>query len=327
MRTERRRTCRPPSSPRFHGAAVVCWVVVAALLAAVPAGASKKLDRRRALHRTINERWEGAECVLRMPLEFKKRKPDDGWYESRRYVTGEAIKIENLTFRLKLRSLDPLRSQMASGHLVAGTRFQCEGWRFRDDNGRDNAYLALRTATGEVEGEMHFWAGSNHPELKQLESVEQYVRLNVLDVRAADERLTTVAAAAPALEASPARPAAATSTAASAAVYDARLELLGVSVQPSTVRAGESISLVAHYAVAGLPPDAAFQTIETRRLTLGERELVATREEIARANGAFYSSRDAAIPANATPGIYRLEIVVELAGQEAAGSALFEVQR
>lgn len=330
----RQRFSDPPRSPRLphssrrsrsRALAAVVSLLALALPVAAPAGASKKMDRRRALHEEINDRWEGADCTLRLPLEFKKKKPDHGWYESRFYVTDKAMKIKRLTFRLKLRSLEPLRAQMASRHLVAGTRFRCEGWFFRDDNGKDNAYLALRTVTGDVEGEMFFWAGSNHPELKQLESVEQYVRLEVFDVRAAEERLASV----PLQAAPPAAGSFAAQRTAPAAggVYAPRLELLGVSVEPAAVRAGGSIELVAHYSVAGLPPGAAFQAVETRRLLQGERELASSSEEVARGNGGFHSSREAPIPASAEPGIYRVEIVVELAGQEAAGTALFEVQR
>lgn len=275
----------------------------------------------------MNERWAGADCTLRMPLEFKKKKPDNGWYESRFYTTDQAMKIKRLTFRLKLRALEPLRAQMASRHLVAGTRFRCGGWRFRDDNGKDNAYLELRTVAGDVEGEMIFWAGSSHPELKQLESVEQYARLNLFEVRAAEERLASVslppATAPPAAEPlaqQPARPS-------PQGVYEPRLELLGVSVEPATVTAGSSIELVAHYSVAGLPPGAAFQAIETRRLLQGERELTSSSEEVARRNGSFHSSREAPIPSSAEPGIYRVEIVVGIAGHEQSGSALFEVRR
>ena len=298
-----------------------------------PATAESRRDRLETL-RSINERWEGAECALRVPFEFKKKRPDDGWYESTFYAAQRQVEgIKLLQFRLKLRDLRPLADRMAARHLVAGTRFRCEGWKFRDADGYDHAFLSLRSVLGDVEGELWLWAGSSHPELKQVERIEQYLRLSILEVRAASETLQRVAVAparpaalpAPAISAEPFAPTSAASATATA-VFRPRVEILAVAVDPPQVAPGTRVDLVVHYSVDGLPPGASFEVVETRTLLRGQASLTETAEPVARTNGTYTSSQQAPVPADAPRGVYRLEVVLRLAGAEAAGAALFEVR-
>jgi hypothetical protein len=308
---------------------VACALLLGLALAAQ---AESRRDRLETL-RAINQRWEGAECSLRMPIHFKSKKPDEGWYESTFYSAERQLeKIKHFTFRLKLRDLRPLEQQMAAGHLVAGTRFRCDGWKFRDQDGYDNAYLALRSIEGDVDGELWLWAGMSHPELKQVEVIEQYFRLTLFEVRAPQETLQRVAAApARAAESAPAAAAASpeptsASGASTGAVFRPRVEILAVAVDPPQVRPGSRVELVVHYTVDGLPPGASFEVVETRRLLRGEATLTATDAPVARGNGSYTSSQQAPVPADAPRGVYRLEVVLRLAGVEATGAALFEVR-
>jgi hypothetical protein len=318
----------------------VVAVCAGASVPAVPSAAESRRDRLESL-RAINERWEGAQCTLRMPIEFRKKKPDDGWYESVPYVaTRQVEKIKHLAFRLKLRDLRPLAGQMASRHLVAGTTFRCEGWKFRQENDYDHAYLALRSAGGDVEAELWLWAGTSHPELKQVEVIEQYLRLEIFDVRAPGEKLQRVAspaappssapfvvsAASPTSAAPPSAPSSPRADASATGVYRPRLTVLAVAVDPPQVARGGRVELVVHYSVEGLPSGAAFEVTETRRLLRGEAALVESDEPVARANGSYTSSQQAPVPSDAPAGVYRLEVVLRLAGVEASGAALFEVE-
>jgi hypothetical protein len=299
----------------------------------VPAARAEGRRARLESLKAINERWEGADCALRVPFEFKKKKPEDGWYESRFLIAqGQVEGIKSLSFRLKLRDLRPLAPRLASGHLVAGTLFHCDGWKFRDEEGYDHAYLALRTVLGDVEGELWLWAGANHPELKQVERIEQYLRLSVIEVRAASETLQRVSspsarplATAVSPTPSPSMPAAVPKGDAEA-VFKPRVRVLAVAVDPPQIAAGARVDLVVHYAVEGLPPGAAFEVTETRRLVREEIELAETSEPVARANGTYTSNQSAPIPAGAPRGVYRFEVALRLAGVEASGAALFEVR-
>ena len=297
----------------------------------VPAARAEGRRARLESLQAINERWEGADCALRVPFEFKKKNPEDGWYESVPYLAmdGEAEGIHNLRFRLKLRELAPLEGKMASRHLVAGTLFRCDGWKFRDEDSYDHAYLALRSVLGDVEGELWLWTGSGHPELKLVDEVERYMRLAIFDVRARRESLQAVAPsssapAAPVLAFGPAR--AAAPGPGTGVAYKPSLRVLAVAVDPPQVAAGGRVELVVHYAVEGLPPGAAFEVSETRQLSREGASLAETTETLARANGSFTSSQSAPIPPDAPRGVYRLEVAVRLAGVEATGAALFEVR-
>lgn len=324
-----------PSHRRCRARRAVIWAAFLASAVQLGSGASATAESRRdrlETLRAINERWEGAECALRVPFEFKKKQPDGGWYESTFYLAQRQVEgIKLLQFRLKLRDLRPLADRMAARHLVAGTRFRCEGWKFRDADGYDHAFLALRSVLGDVEGELWLWAGSSHPELKQVERIEQYLRLSVLEVRAPSETLQRVAVA-PARAPAATAPAAAPSSpapgsgASAEPVFRPRVEVLAVAVDPPQVAPGGRIDLVVHYTVDGLPPGASFEVVEQRRLLREATSLVETDEPVARANGSFTSRQQAPVPAEAPRGVYRLEVVLRLAGAEATGSALFEVR-
>jgi hypothetical protein len=109
-------------------------------------------------------------------------------------------------------------------------------------------------------------------------------------------------------------------------VFRPSIEILAVAVDPPQVRPGGRVDLVVHYRVDGLPTGASFEMVETRRLLRSEAALTETAEPVARANGSYTSSQQAPVPAEAPPGVYRLEVVLRLAGAEAEGAALFEVR-
>ena len=109
-------------------------------------------------------------------------------------------------------------------------------------------------------------------------------------------------------------------------MYRPAAEILVVSVQPPSIRAGGEVQLVVNYTISGLPEGARFEVTERRTLQHEGRPLTSSDAPTARSNGTYTSALAAKIPASAPPGIYRLEVEVGLPGAEsAAGGALFEV--
>jgi hypothetical protein len=315
---------------------LACVVALLGSLLAAPTLAEGKKARRAKLD-DINARWSGAEVTLKHPWKFKGKK-NDGWYVSGVYMTSSARTFKSLTYRLRVREIEPLRNNIASGFLLAGTRFVAQGFEFRDENDEQGVYLDLRTANGDVPAEIVFFGRAGKPDLQAVEPIEQFLRLEVLDVRPPRERLVATTGssgrtarpagaapftlapppvAAPAPQPAPAEP----------AVFRPQLEILAVSVQPVSVAPGGSLQLIASYTVGGLPPGAAFEVLERRTLLAGESRLTTDEAPVPRSNGTFTSTQSARIPPAARPGVYRLDVELRIPGAEPVqASALFEVR-
>ena len=330
------RAIRRSSSRR----ALLCLGAALALGASVaaPALAEGKKARRAKLEQ-INERWVGAEVRLKHAWKFKGKK-NDGWYVGGVYRTNDARTFKLLSYRLRVRDIEPLRLSIASDHLIPGTLFISEGFKFREAKDEQGVYLALRTVRGDVPAEIVFFGQAGKPDLKGVEPIEQFLRMEVLSVKPPQERLVAAAdapapvrgrgpfgLAPPAPTSAPASAPAASSPASDPAVFRPAVEILAVSVDPVQVRAGDTIDLIASYTVEGLPAGAAFEVVERRTLLAGERALTTDETPVPRTNGTYTSSQSARIPEAAGPGVYRLDVEVTLPGVDPVeASALFEVR-
>lgn len=334
-------------------------LVTTLLSTSAPAAAESRRERIAALEQ-LNERWTGAKCQLRKNWRIRKRS-DEGWHKSG-FLETSSDEFKRILLRLRVRDRAALSKRMRGDDLLAGTVFECLGFRFREEKELDNLYLAMRSWNEGVDAEILVWVGAwmAKPDLKALPAIERFLRLHILDITPRSEQLTSTrpsssssslsaeerarAAAffagegpatpprpsGPSGSPAPAAPVAngSSATAGGDVTYRPAVEILAVSVQPPQVGAGERVELVVNYTVSGLPPGTRFAVTETRSLSYGERALTSSSADTSRGNGTYTSSLEAPIPAAAEAGIYRLTVDVGLPGAEpASGSALFEVVR
>jgi hypothetical protein len=152
-------------------------------------------------------------------------------------------------------------------------------------------------------------------------SVESNIRAlsGVLEIAGVD--------APPPLPATPADSASASESASLGALAPAGepgFELISAEVEPARVRAGEMIRLITHFRVTG---GSFVEVTESRRLYSGGNGLFSQprSEATAWAAGVHQSTLEFEVPAVATPGIYRYEVVIRALGQEKRKESLFEI--
>ncbi len=295
------------------------------VLAAAPA--PRALAKGDASLDEANRRWGGARCRLLFEVPIKKGKDRDGWSKSVYIVPAPGRKVlkGNMGALLSVSNRDLL----PSGVVRAGTVFVADGWSFEDPKGKDGLQLELRFEGIAARALLSFGGAFGKDfDADDLGEIERWVRLDIFDVSAADERLDDVAAPPSAPAAVPPRPvapAAPPSAAPGPPVGSVQAVVLGVMVEPLKVAAGSQAVLVVTYEVRGLPPGGVADVTE-RRVILRAGEVLTTLEAtVARPAGIHRSTQPLVVPANLAPGVLELRITVKAGGPESSGQTLFEV--
>jgi hypothetical protein len=302
------------------------------LVALVPtSGLARNPEQARATLELLNKTWIGADCVIRIPVQIRKKRDRDGWSESAWFIKQTAGgKEDHFAFRFRVSDRDRIQNLMDGDTLRPGTRFVAEGWGFRWPDRTKGLYLQLRFRDVPVEARWLFTTKSMSTKSKvsasQLRNIERYMRLQAFQVHSAEDLLVEVPAApvratpVPAVsDVEPPPPA--------PEVFKPELRLLVAAVQPARATSGELVQLLLTYEIGGLPAGALFEVTETRRLMSGETQVASFANRVARGSGSFTSELPVRLPANLSPGLYSLEAEVELAGVTASGSAFFLVNR
>lgn len=274
-----------------------------------------------------NRRWSGARCRLLFDVPVKKGKDRDGWSRSVYIVPAPGRKVLKGNIGALLRVSN--RDLVPGGVVRAGTFFVADGWSFEDPKGKDGLQLELRFEGIAARARLSFGGAFGKDfDADDLGEIERWVRLDIFDVSAADERLDDAAAPPSAQGAVPSRPVAPAvppSAAPGPSVGSAQAVVLGVTVEPLKVAAGAQAVLVVTYEVRGLPPGGVADVTE-RRVILRAGEVLTTLEAtVARPAGIHRSTQPLVVPASLAPGVLELRITVKTGGPESSGQTLFEV--
>ena len=273
---------------------------------------------------TINRRWNGARCQIRIPVVVPKGK---GW------VTSDGITTPTLPGEKKLRMRLSVSDQPAlqkAGYLRqnkeirVGTAFIARGWRFKDPKRQRDLVLDLDFEGVPVKAAVDF---EDNDDIDNLEEVERVMRFEIFQISA--PAAAQAPSPFPTLGAGPApahAPAPAVPASGSGQVIKPAVKITAVSVQPAAVKPGGEVDMVVVYSLEGIPDGFVVEVRESRRLTAGETAVGSFEETVNRAAGSFTSSQKAQVPAGGAPGIYTVRIEVTAAGQRAEGSAIFQVR-
>lgn len=303
--------------------------ILVAVLMQVTLSGAERADDVAAEVRRLNQTWRGAECVLRLPLEIRKKPNREGWYRTWWLVkTAGPDKDSGFSYQFWISDLDAVRHHF-DGHVIRpGTRFIFDRWGFDDPEKAKGLFLELHFADAPVRARWEITTKTTTTESKvtlpELRYVESYMRIQAHQIHTATERLVEVATPPPQPTAPPSfRAGSARSD--EPEVFKPEIRLHAVAVQPARIRVGAEVRLIVSYEVTGLPRGTRFEVTETRRLMAGDRLLTSFDDHIPRTAGSFTSELPVHIPDNLAPGVYTLEVSVEVAGATAAGSAIFEV--
>ncbi len=273
-----------------------------------------------------NRRWGGARCRLLFDVPVKKGKDRDGWSKSVYIVPAPGRKVLKGNMGALLRVSN--RDLVPGGVVRVGTAFVADGWTFEDPKGKDGLQLELRFEGIDARARLSFvGAFGKDFDADDLGEIERWVRLDILDVSPADERLDDAAppSAPAAVPPRPVAPAAPPSAAPGPPVAAAQAVVLGVMVEPLKVAAGSQAVLVVTYEVRGLPPGGVAHVTE-RRVILRVGEVLTTLEAtVARQAGIHRSTQPLVVPASLAPGVLELRATVKAGGPESTGQTLFEV--
>ncbi len=308
----------PPGLQSLTGVGLVLAFAFAAA-PRVEAGGDTSLDE-------VNRRWSGARCRLRFDVPVKKGRDGEGWSGSKWIVPaqGRIVRKGNTgaLFRVSNRDLLP------GGVVRAGTAFVAGGWSYEDPKGRDGLKLDLRFEGIAARARMTFHGTFGKDlDVDDLGPIEQWARLDIFEVSAADERLTDVAppSAPAAVPPRPVAPAAPPSAAPGPPVGSVQAVVLGVTAEPLKVAAGSQTVLVVTYEVRGLPPGRTVEVTE-RRVILRAGEVLTTLDAtVTRQAGIHRSTQPLVVPASLAPGVLELRATVKAGGPESSGQTLFEV--
>jgi len=295
-------------------------------LALAAAPAPRALEKGDASLAEANRRWGGARCRLLFDVPVKKGKDRDGWSKSVYIVPapGRKVRKGNIASLLRVSSRDLL----PGGVVRAGTFFVAEGWTFEDPKGKDGLQLELRFEGVDARARLTFMGTFGKDfDADDLVEVERWVRLDILDVSAADERLDDVAAS-PAGGGTPPRPAPSATVlplAPPAPAGPVETAVLGVATEPLKVVPGGSLALVVTYEVRGVAPGRTVEVTERRVLLRDGATLTTLEAVVARAAGIHRSTQPLIVPPGLAPGILELGATVAAGGAESSGRALFEV--
>jgi hypothetical protein len=268
-----------------------------------------------------NRTWQGARCELLIPLGLAQGPDADGYYGS----GGRGMDIpavDGSGFRLypKVTGRDQLGVRVYDRKLQPGVRMTSAGWNFFDPAAGKGPHLDLSIEGTTERVRLEFAkAGSANTrdslDSADLRMIEAWVRLQLLQVDAANEQLTARPTGAR-VQPAP-RPAAPVPPAVT-------LSFGSVSVNPARVAAGGTVDLVVHYQTAGATSEVAEHWV----LEQGGRPIWTAEERFNRAPGAQMSAKPLGVPGNAAPGIYTVRVELSTAvGSRVSGTALFEVTR
>jgi len=294
-------------------------LVTAALLAGPPPADAAKRDD--TLVREVNSRWDGARCRLLFDIPIKKKTDSDGWSKSVWIVPAEGRKVRKGTTAGLMWVSD--RSVAPGGVLRAGTTFIADGWAFKKPKSQDGIYLELRVEGSSARVRFEpCGAWAKNFDVGELQDIDRWVRMDILSVSAADERLVDVNPAPPPAPAvSPAGPASLGTPA------GADLAILGTTTEPLAVSPGQTIDLSVTYEVTGVAPGSEIEVLE-RRVILQDGEILTTLEaSVRRGPGTHRSTQSLTIPASIAPGVYEMRARIFGAEAEASGETLFQVRR
>lgn len=133
---------------------------------------------------TVNQRWRGKRCQLRVAAEIRRNTDRTGWSASRWMEAPTLPGDRKLQFRLLVAD----RAALAGGGYLSrgrsvrpGTIFQSNGWRLSDPGRQRGLVLDLQFEQPPVEARMEFRGGDR---LVDLEDVEQVARIELFQLLA-----------------------------------------------------------------------------------------------------------------------------------------------
>lgn len=306
---------RDTRSKGVRGVAPALLVMLMAGLATAARAAPDRaaVDARLA---ELSRRWAGARCVLRVPIELKRRATDDGGYHSPLIAVRQlAGRFSNGASRFWVSDRAALAGVMVGDVVPAGTELVAEGWRLLHPEDADGAYLALRFAAAPVEARFTFLSGLKTIAVGPgIDKVEEFLRFDMLAVSSPSERLSA--------------PPAATTEASRTVLPDLRpageptLRLLGANVAPTRLPAGGQLEVSVSYELDG----ANCQVGERREITRGGELLQRFDDGFARAPGVHRSTKPVGVPPGAKPGLYGIRVEVTCGASRGEASALFEIE-
>lgn len=123
---------------------------------------------------TVNQRWQGKRCQLRVAAEVRRNRDDMGWSSSRWTEAPTLPGDRKLEFRLRVADRDALAEGgylSRNRSLRPGTIFQSAGWRMTDPGRERGLVLDLRFEQVPVEARMEFRGAARLIDLEDLERV------------------------------------------------------------------------------------------------------------------------------------------------------------
>ncbi len=286
-------------------------------------GADAGTSEEAAALDRINQTWQNARCRNRIAVEIKKGTDRDGWSESPwmcEHGSGTE-NVEYFCFRLKVTNRQAVLPLMDGKTLRAGARFVVDGWEAEKLKGLKGVTLSLHFVDVHAQAQFTFNRRGSFNKVgtvERLMNIERYMRFEAFEVQPPNERIEEVnvpVATAPPVPRATAIP----------ITVRPELRMMAASVEPARVVAGETVRLIAIYAVEGLPSGAIVTVNEWRTIRQGQRTLTTTDASVQQGPGIHQSSQPLQVPATLTPGVYELLVTIELQGSVKEATAVFEV--
>lgn len=279
---------------------------------------------------TVNRRWQGNLCQIRVPLEIKKGTDRNGWSEGKWVKAPTLPGDHRVEIRVAVSNRDLL---VREGYLYrkrsvrAGTMFIAQGWALLNPKRQKGLVLDLQVQGTPVQARIEFGKADK---LEDLEDVERLARIELFQLMGPVEphpnRTASLPASPPGRTApagtelvSPLPPAPQTN-------FRPAVEILATSAAPATVSRGSQVDLVVNYRVTGLPEGTVLDAVEERTLFRGEKAMGTFAEHVPRGNGTFTATQTINVAAELAPGLYNFRSRISLAGASSEGSALFEIR-
>jgi hypothetical protein len=295
-------------------------VLACAAAPRVEAGGDASLDE-------VNRRWGGARCRLLFDIPIKKSRDSEGWSGSKWIVPAKGRVVRKGQTASQILVSD--RSLVPGGVLRTGTMLVADGWFFDNPERQVGLTLRLRGEDSPLRVRMTFYGlFYKSMGLDDLGPIEQWARLDIFAVSAADERLDDVAS--PPAETTggvPVRSSGPQEAPPLAPAGTGRVEatVLGVTAEPLKVAAGAQVVLVVTYEVRGLEPGLPVEVSERRVILRGGEVLTTLEATVTRQAGIHRSTQSLVVPAGLAPGVLELRATVAAGGAEGSGRTLFEV--
>ncbi len=290
----------------------------------------------------LDERWAGARCRIRLSVLIKKGRDREGWSQSIWIVPrtegaglgGARLSVSDRDTATTMipASTTPEGFRLKGGSgVLRGTSFIAEGWDYEDPHKQSGLVLNLRFLRSPARARMVF-RGARGGKLNRgaIESAERWARIELFELRAADEVLVDVPLTeavapvsqepqSPPVGVLPERPPPLSDRA------TVELRVLGVAAEPLRVAPGGEMTLVITYSVSGVPAAQAVGVLERRQILHGSELLTTLEARISRQPGTHESRQPLQVPMGLAAGIYEVRTTVEGLGATADGSAIFQV--